>query len=80
MERKRRLPARSARGEPASKKRTATPPDRSTRAASQPQPPSQPPVEEALPKSVVAGMPLPTVDEPQSENLSSKEFQTISER
>ncbi|APA07229.1 hypothetical protein SS1G_04038 [Sclerotinia sclerotiorum 1980 UF-70] len=73
MERKRKLPARSSRGEPASKKRTATPPDRSISAT------PQPPIEETLPKSIVAGMPLPTVNEPQSENLSSKEFQTISE-
>lgn len=75
MERKRKLPARSSRGgEPANKKRTATPPDRSISAT------PQPPIEETLPKSIVAGMPLPTVDEPQSDNLSSKDFQTISER
>ncbi|TGO56954.1 hypothetical protein BCON_0071g00080 [Botryotinia convoluta] len=74
MERKRKLPARSSRGgEPANKKRTATPPDRSISAT------PQPPIEETLPKSIVAGMPLPTVDEPQSDNLSSKDFQTISE-
>ncbi|QSZ31061.1 hypothetical protein DSL72_000622 [Monilinia vaccinii-corymbosi] len=86
MERKRKLPARSSRGgggggggEPAYKKRTATPPDRSTSATPQPQSTPQPVVEETLPKSIVAGMPLPTVDEPQSEDLSSKEYQTISE-
>ncbi|KAF7905952.1 hypothetical protein EAF00_000231 [Botryotinia globosa] len=74
MERKRKLPARSSRGgEPANKKRTATPPDRSISAT------PQPPIEETLPKSIVAGMPLPTVDEPQSDNLSSHDFQTISE-
>ncbi|KAF7913899.1 uncharacterized protein EAF01_000305 [Botrytis porri] len=74
MERKRKLPARSSRGgEPANKKRTATPPDRSISVT------PQPPIEETLPKSIVAGMPLPTVDEPQSDNLSSKDFQTISE-
>ncbi|THV49759.1 hypothetical protein BGAL_0180g00070 [Botrytis galanthina] len=74
MERKRKLPARSSRGgEPANKKRTATPPDRSISAT------PQPPIEETLPKNIVAGMPLPTVDEPQSDNLSSKDFQTISE-
>lgn len=75
MERKRKLPPRSSRGgEPANKKRVATPPDRSISGT------PQPPVEETLPKSIIAGMPLPTVDEPQSDNLSSKEFQTISER
>ncbi|KAI9641048.1 hypothetical protein NHQ30_010476 [Ciborinia camelliae] len=80
MERKRKLPARSSRGgEPANKKRTATPPDRSTPATPQPQSTTPQPVEETLPKSIVAGMPLPTVDEPQSENLSSKDFQSISE-
>ncbi|KAB8290559.1 hypothetical protein EYC80_010984 [Monilinia laxa] len=86
MERKRKLPARSSRGgggpgaggEPANKKRTATPPDRSTPITPQSQSTPQP-VEETLPKSIVVGMPLPTVDEPQSEDLSSKEFQTISE-
>ncbi|RAL68330.1 hypothetical protein DID88_007060 [Monilinia fructigena] len=59
-------------------KRTATPPDRSTPITPQSQSTPQP-VEETLPKSIVAGMPLPTVDEPQSEDLSSKEFQSISE-
>ncbi|ESZ97233.1 hypothetical protein SBOR_2356 [Sclerotinia borealis F-4128] len=81
MERKRKLPARSSRGSESasSKKRNATPPDPSTPATPQPQSTPQPPTKEALPKSIVTGMPLPTVDEPQSENLSSKEFQTISE-
>lgn len=77
MERKRKLPARAARSsEPASKKRTSTPPEPRTQALPTP-PPA--PVEETLPKSVVAGKPLPTLDEPQPENLSTKEFQTIPE-
>lgn len=78
MERKRKLPARAARVESANKKRTATPPEPKL----QPTPPPAIPVvvEEPLPKSVVAGKPLPTVDEPQGENLSAKDFQTISER
>lgn len=77
MERKRKLPARAARVESVSKKRTSTPPEPRT----QPTPPPPPPaIEESLPKSVVAGKPLPTVDEPQREHLSAKDFQTISER
>jgi len=78
MERKRKLPARAARVESVSKKRTSTPPEPRT----QPTPPPPPPVvvEESLPKSIVTGKPLPTVDTPQPENLSAKEFQTIPER
>lgn len=75
MERKRKLPARGARGENAhpSKKRTSTP-EKHT-----PTPPPEP-VEEPLPTSISAGKPLPTVNAPQPENLSSREYQTISER
>ncbi|TAQ90822.1 hypothetical protein B7494_g853 [Chlorociboria aeruginascens] len=74
MERKRKLPSRASRGEPASKKRTSTPPEHS------PLPPPPPVViEETLPKSITAGKPLPTVDSPQPENLSSKDFQSIPE-
>ncbi|KAG0645500.1 hypothetical protein D0Z07_8737 [Hyphodiscus hymeniophilus] len=77
-ERKRKLPARAARIESVSKKRTSTPPD--PRAQAQPTPPLPAPVvEEALPKSITNGKPLPTVDEPQPENLSSKGFQTVAE-
>jgi hypothetical protein len=79
MERKRRLPARAARVESASKKRTSTPPEQ--RNQTPPTPTAPPPaVEESLPKSIAAGKPLPTLDEPQPDNLSSKEFQSISER
>jgi len=79
MERKRKLPARAARVESASKKRTSTPPEQ--RNQTPPTPAAPPPaVEESLPKSITAGKPLPTLDEPQPENLSLKEFQSISER
>jgi hypothetical protein len=79
MERKRRLPARAARVESASKKRTSTPPEQ--RNQTPPTPTAPPPaVEESLPKSIAAGKPLPTLDEQQPDNLSSKEFQSISER
>ena len=80
MERKRKLPARAARGvEASSKKRTSTPPD-GRRQSPSPAPAPPPVIEEPLPKSVVPGKPLPTVDEPQPENLPTKEFQSISER
>ncbi|PSS15329.1 hypothetical protein M430DRAFT_104042 [Amorphotheca resinae ATCC 22711] len=76
MERKRKLPARAARVESASKKRTSTPPEPRT----QPTPPPAPPVvEETLPRSINAGKPLPTIAAPQPEDLSSKEYQSISE-
>jgi len=74
---KRKLPARaSARVEAVSKKRTSTPPREATR------PPTPVPVvvEEVLPKSVVAGKPLPTVEHQQPDDLSSTEYQSISER
>lgn len=78
-ERKRKLPARAARVEQVSKKRTSTPPE--PRAQTQPTPPPPAPVvEEALPKSITNGKPLPTIDEPQPDDLPAKEFQTISER
>ncbi|PQE08954.1 translation elongation factor G2 protein [Rutstroemia sp. NJR-2017a WRK4] len=81
MERKRKLPARGSRSEPANKKRNSTPPERTPAPSAAPTPPPQPPpvVENPLPKSITAGAPLPTLKEPQPENLSSKEFQTISE-
>lgn len=80
MERKRKLPARAARVESASKKRTSTPPERRTQTPTPTLPPVQPVVEESLPLSIAPGKPLPTVDSPQLENLSAKEFQTIPER
>jgi len=78
MERKRKLPARAARGEPVSKKRTSTPPEPRTHTPTPTLPP--PVIEESLPKSIAPGKPLPTVDEPQPETLPSKEYQSIPER
>lgn len=81
MERKRKLPARGARAEPASKKRAPSGTPDEPRQTSTPIPTVPPPVqEESLPKSIAPGKPLPTLEEPQPENLSSKEFQTVSER
>ncbi|TVY28013.1 hypothetical protein LHYA1_G005174 [Lachnellula hyalina] len=78
MERKRKLPARGARAEPASKKRAPSDTPDEPRQTSTPIP--TPPVqEESLPKSIAPGKPLPTLEVPQPENLSSKEFQTVSE-
>ncbi|TVY39389.1 hypothetical protein LSUB1_G004326 [Lachnellula subtilissima] len=80
MERKRKLPARGARAEPASKKRAPSGTPDEPRQTSTPLPTLPPPVqEESLPKSIAPGKPLPTLEVPQPENLSSKEFQTVSE-
>ncbi len=76
MERKRKLPARAARVENPSKKRT---PDQ-TPPAEPPAPSPAPAVEELLPKQISAGKPLPTIDSPQPEDLPSKEYQSIAER
>ncbi|KAJ8119162.1 hypothetical protein ONZ43_g3846 [Nemania bipapillata] len=91
MERKRKLPARAAaRVEQVSKKRNSTPPDPSTtstppsaltspqRAESVAQEPP-PPVSTPLPKSLLPGQPLPTVEKPQPDDLSQKEFQSVQE-
>ena len=84
MERKRKLPARAAaRVEQAAKKRNVTPRHRSETPA---KPPTPEPVEEPppppppLPKSIQAGQPLPTIEDPQPEDLASNEFQSVSER
>jgi hypothetical protein len=78
MERKRKLPARAARVESISKKRMSTPPEQHTQT---PTPTAPSPLrEESLPKSIAPGKTLPTVNEPQPEDLPSKEFQSISER
>ncbi|KAH8816400.1 hypothetical protein F5884DRAFT_221152 [Xylogone sp. PMI_703] len=74
MERKRKLPARGARGEPAHATKKRATPEKHTA----PTPPPAP-VEEPLPTSIVAGKPLPTVNVPQPDNLSSREYQSISE-
>ncbi|KAI0907211.1 hypothetical protein F4823DRAFT_32594 [Ustulina deusta] len=92
MERKRKLPARAAaRVEHVSKKRNSTPPDVSTTSTpsstlTSPQPaepvaqePPPPPTSAPLPKSLQPGHPLPTVEKPQPDDLSNKEFQSIQE-
>ncbi|PVH84070.1 hypothetical protein DL98DRAFT_512826 [Cadophora sp. DSE1049] len=79
MERKRKLPARAARVESVSKKRTSTPPEQRTQTPTPPAPPPPPPVEETLPRSIAPGKPLPTVEEPQPESLPTSQFQTIPE-
>ncbi|KAI1371877.1 hypothetical protein F4677DRAFT_283990 [Hypoxylon crocopeplum] len=84
MERKRKLPARAAaRVDHVSKKRTATPPERSLTPAPAPTPTPAPadniPEEPPLPKSIQAGNPLPTVEHPQPDDLPSKDYQSIQE-
>jgi hypothetical protein len=84
MERKRKLPARGVRTENVSKKRTLTPPDQRPQQQQTPTPADSPAtpiiIEEPLPRKIEAGKALPTLDEPQSENLSSKDFQSVAER
>ncbi|KAK3305659.1 uncharacterized protein B0T15DRAFT_434734 [Chaetomium strumarium] len=82
MEKKRKLPARAAaRAEQAAKRRTMTPPQRSTTPAAAPEPEPTPAEDlpPQLPKSISAGKPLPTVDSPQPDDLSSSEYQTVTE-
>ena len=77
MGEKRKLPARaSARVESSTKKRKSTPPEPLPKAPT----PVPVVVEEVLPKTVVAGKALPTVPEPQPENLSTREYKSIPER
>jgi hypothetical protein len=78
MERKRKLPARAARVEGVSKKRTSTPPESQSQPSPSPAP--APVVEEPLPRAISAGKPLPTLDAPQPEDLPAKEYQSVSER
>jgi hypothetical protein len=96
MERKRKNPPRGAsRADHVSKKRTATPPERSetpapasasasasvSASAPTPTPAPEPVVEEPqLPKSIQPGNPLPTVENAQPDDLSTKEYQSIQER
>lgn len=95
MERKRKLPPRAAaRVEQSAKKRAVTPSEASPTPSSTPAPapasvasqktpaPPEPPVREEtpLPKSIQAGNPLPTVENAQPEDLSSKEYQSVQER
>ncbi|KAM7207906.1 hypothetical protein V8F20_001700 [Naviculisporaceae sp. PSN 640] len=85
MEKKRKLPARAAAREQSAKKRNITP----QRSETPVPPPAEPtpdpkttPVEEAppsLPKAISAGKPLPTVETPQPDDLSNKDYQSIAE-
>ncbi|PTB68781.1 hypothetical protein BBK36DRAFT_1191931 [Trichoderma citrinoviride] len=84
MEKKRKLPARSARVENANKRRNVTP--RADRSVTPP-PPPEPVVKEPsptppppLPTSLQPGQPLPTIETPQPGDLPIKEYQSISER
>jgi len=80
MEKKRKLPARAAsRVEQVSKKRAATPPEHRS-LTPVPAPVEEPTPPPPLPKSVQAGKPLPTVEEPQPDDLQPKEFQSVQER
>lgn len=74
MDRKRKLPARASARVGVSKKRASTPPEPS------PAPTPAPVVEEGLPNSLAAGKPLPTVGEPQPEDLPSSKFKSVAER
>ncbi|PHH86814.1 hypothetical protein CDD83_9728 [Cordyceps sp. RAO-2017] len=87
MEKKRKLPARAAaRVEQAAKKRhvasrdrsPATPPAQPAKDATPP-PPPPPSALSLLPTSIQVGKPLPTVEDAQPVNLSSKDYQSISE-
>ncbi|KAL6859931.1 hypothetical protein ACO1O0_003955 [Amphichorda felina] len=79
MERKRKLPARAAaRVENEAKRRHSTPRERSEEPAAVP-PVDEPPPPPPLPRSVQAGKPLPTVEDTQPDDLSSKEYQSIGE-
>lgn len=90
MEKKRKLPARtSARVENANKRRNMTPrAERSATPVPPPPPPepvkepspSPPPPPPPLPTSIQPGKPLPTVEIAQPDDLSAKEYQSISER
>ncbi|KAK0391643.1 hypothetical protein NLU13_1142 [Sarocladium strictum] len=82
MEKKRKLPARAAARAEQVKRRNVTPRQRSvTPAAPAPEPPVEeaPPPPPPLPKSIQAGEPLPVVDEPQPEDLSAEEYQSVTE-
>ncbi|KAL0934834.1 uncharacterized protein CTRU02_209425 [Colletotrichum truncatum] len=79
MERKRKLPARAAaRVEHIAKKRTVTPPEHRS-LTPVPAPVEEPPPPPSLPKSVQPGKPLPTVEDPQPDDLPAKEYQSFQE-
>jgi len=77
--RKRKLPARAARTEGASKKRISEPPEPRTQTTTPSAAPT-PPVEEPLPKSIAPGKPLPTLEAAQPTDLPSSQYQSVSER
>jgi len=93
MEKKRKLPARAAaRNEQATKKRMSkggavvqvgrseTPVAATPTPAPDPAPAPEEELPPPLPKSITAGKPLPTVDVPQPDDLSTKDYQSVSER
>lgn len=77
MSEKRKLTTRAT---AASKKRKSesTPPESVQKTATSKS--ATPVVEDGLPRTHTAGKPLPTVTDPQPEDLSSKEFQSVAER
>lgn len=74
MERKRKLPARASARSGLSKKRTSTPPEHTPPAL------PTPVVEEPLPKSIAGGKPLPTIEQPQPDDLPPSQYQSVAER
>lgn len=74
MERKRKLPARASARSGLSKKRTSTPPEQVLTAL-----PAHV-VDEPLPKSIAGGKPLPTIEQPQPDDLPTSQYQTVAER
>ncbi|KAH7627968.1 hypothetical protein B0T09DRAFT_173722 [Sordaria sp. MPI-SDFR-AT-0083] len=88
-EKKRKLPPRAAaRSEQAAKRRQTDTPPTSTKSSTpapapqkepEPEPVVEEPPKQTLPSSIAAGKPLPTVEEPQPEDLSTKDYQTLQE-
>ncbi|KAH8173775.1 hypothetical protein LIA77_05194 [Sarocladium implicatum] len=83
MERKRKLPARAAARAEQVKKRNV--PSRHKSPSPAPTPEPEPPVEEEpsppppLPTSIQPGQPLPVLDDPQPEDLSADDYQSVTE-
>lgn len=88
-EKKRKLPPRAAaRSEQAAKRRQTDTPPTSTKSSTpapapqkepEPEPVVEEPPKQTLPSSIAPGKPLPTVEEPQPEDLSTKDYQTLQE-
>jgi hypothetical protein len=74
MERKRKLPARASARSGLSKKRTSSPQERASPAV------PTPVVEEPLPRSIAGGKPLPTIEQPQPDDLPTSQYQSVAER